>query len=236
MRKWWIVALAVLIAVGAAAGVMFRQQRIATENMAEAFELYNQWGVLPDGDWTDQEAIQRAIDAYDARWSQLRIGKHSYASTPADWQIYSRGGRYDISATLGGWSMDWVPLFVLNHVAKATIRSDAVWVEQKDDGNYWITAGVSLDEIQAKMAREDGVWKVEEDRNDGDAWMLKSYVLTDAQSAAALLEEWGNQMNADQKIALQDAAAITEQPYETLDAAIRAAKEINIDAFCPLRP
>ncbi len=43
-------------------------------------------------------------------------------------------------------------------------------------------------------------------------------------------------MNADQKIALQDAAAITEQPYETLDAAIRAAKEINIDAFCPLRP
>ena len=86
------------------------------------------------------------------------------------------------------------------------------------------------------MAREDGVWKVEEDRNDGDAWMLKSYVLTDAQSAAALLEEWGDQMNADQKIALQDAAAITEQPYETLDAAIRAAKEINIDAFCPLRP
>ena len=66
--------------------------------------------------------------------------------------------------------------------------------------------------------------------------MLKSYVLTDAQSAAALLEEWGDQMNADQKIALQDAAAITEQPYETLDAAIRAAKEINIDAFCPLRP
>ena len=236
MRKWWIVVLAVLIAAGAAAGVLFRQQRIATENMAEAFALYNQWGVLSDGDWTDQETLQRAIDAYDARWSQLWIEEHSYASTPEDWQIYSRGGRYDISAVLGGWSMEWSPLFALNHVAKAAIRSDAVWVEQKDDGNYWITAGVSLDEIQAKMAREDGVWKVEEDRNDGDAWMLKSYVLTDAQSAAVLLEEWGDQMNADQKIALQDAAAITEQPYETLDAAIRAAKEINIDAFCPLRP
>ena len=236
MRKWWIVVLAVLIAAGAAAGVLLRQQRTATGNMAEAFELYNQWGVLPDGDWTDREAIQRAIDAYDARWSQLRIGKHSYASTPEDWQIYSRGGRYDVSAALGGWSMDWAPLFVLNHVAKATIRSDAVWVEQKDDGNYWITAGVSLEEIQAKMAREDGVWKVEEDRNDGDAWMLKSYTLTDAQSAAALLEEWGDQMNADQKIALQDAATITGQPYETLDAAIRAAREIIIDAFCPLRP
>ena len=63
MRKWWIVVLAVLIAAGAAAGVLFRQQRIATENMAEAFELYNQWGVLSDGDWTDQETIQRAIDS-----------------------------------------------------------------------------------------------------------------------------------------------------------------------------
>ena len=235
MRKWWIAALAVLIAAGAAAGVLFRQQRTVAENLAKAYELNDQWGVLPDGEWSDQEAIQRAIDDYDARWNQLRIGKHPYASTPDDWQIYAHGGRYDVAATLGGWSMDWSPLFVLNHVAKATVRSDAVWVEQKDDGSYQITACVSLDEIQAKMAREDGVWKVEEERNNGDAWMLKSYVLTDAQSAAALLDEWGDQMNAAQKIALQNAAAITEQPYETLDAAVQAAREIHIDAFCPLR-
>lgn len=234
--KWWIVVLVVLIAAGAAVGVLVRQQRAATKNMAEAFVLNYQWGVLPNDDPADREAIQRAIDAYDARWSRLRTEEHYYASTPEDWQIYSRGGRYDISATLGGWSMDWSPLFVLDHVAKATIRFDSVWVEQLDDGSYHVFASTSLDEIQAKMAWEDGTWKVEEERNNGDAWILKSYMLTNAQSAAELLEEWGDQMNAAQKSALQNAAALTDQPYDTLDDAIAAAKEINIDAFCPLRP
>ena len=236
MRKRirWIAVFSVLIAIGTA--VLLRQQQIATRNMAEAYVQNDQWGVLPDGGLSDTDVIQRAIDAYDARWDQLHTEQHRYASTPEDWQIYSRGGRYDVSVTLGGWSMDWAPLFFLNHVAKATIRVDAVWVEKLDDGSYQVIACVSMDQIQAKMAREDGVWKVEEERNDGDAWMLKSYVLSGTQSAAELLEEWGNQMNANQKIALQNAAALTEQPYDNLDDAIQAAKNIKIDAFCPLRP
>ena len=66
--------------------------------------------------------------------------------------------------------------------------------------------------------------------------MMERYVLSSAQDAAELLTEWGPKMNAAQKSALQNAAALTEQAYESLDAAIQAANKIQIDKFCPLRP
>ena len=61
-------------------------------------------------------------------------------------------------------------------------------------------------------------------------------MLTDAQSAAELLREWDSKMNAAQKSALQDALQVTEQTYMTLEDAVTAARTIDIDAFCPLRP
>lgn len=75
-------------------------------------------------------------------------------------------------------------------MAKVTLRRDCVYIERDEDGKYHVTACVARDEVTAKMAREDGVWKEKEVRNGGDAWRLREYVLTDAQSAAALLEEW----------------------------------------------
>ena len=121
-------------------------------------------------------------------------------------------------------------------MAKVTLRRDCVYIERDEDGKYHVTACVARDEVTAKMAREDGVWKEKEVRNGGDAWMLREYVLTDAQSAAALLEEWDDKMNAAQKIALQDTLQVTEQTYSTLDDAVAAARTIDIDAFYPLRP
>lgn len=233
--KWWILVLAILIFAGAAVGII-REQRKASAVLAEAYIMYDQWGVLPEGDPSDPDAIQMAIDAYDARWNQLHIWGHPYNSTPEDWQIFSNAGRYDVSVTLGGWSEDWAPLFFLNQVAKVTVREDGVYIDQDENGNYHVTACVARDRVEAKMAREDGVWKEEEVRNSGDAWMLKRYVLTDAQSAAELLREWDDMMNAAQKSALQDALQVTEQTYSTLDDAVAAARTIDIDAFCPLRP
>lgn len=234
-RKWWILGLAVLVVAAAAVGII-REQREASAVLAESYIMYDQWGVLPEGDFSDPDAIQLAIDNYDTRWKQLHIGGHPFDSTLEDWQIFSNAGRYDISVTLGGWSEDWAPLFFLNHVAKVTVRKDCVFIEREEDGNYHITACIARDEVTAKMAREDGVWKEKEVRNDGDAWMLRRYVLTDAQSAAELLREWDNKMNAAQKSALQDALQVTEQTYSTLDDAVAAARTIDIDAFCPLRP
>lgn len=233
--KWWILVLAVLIVAGAAVGII-REQREASAVLAESYIMYDQWGVLPEGDPTDPDAIQMAIDNYDTRWKQLHIGRHPYNSTPEDWQIFSNAGRYDVSVTLGGWSEDWAPLFFLNHVAKVTVRKDCVYIERDEDDKYHITACIARDEVTAKMAREDGVWKEKEVRNDGDAWMLRRYVLTDAQSAAELLREWDNKMNAAQKSALQDALQVTERTYSTLDDAVAAARTIDIDAFYPLRP
>lgn len=233
--KWWILVLAILIVAGAAVGIV-REQKEASAVLAESYVMYDQWGVLPEGDPLDPDAIQLAIDAYDARWKQLHIWGHPYNSTPEDWQIFSRGGHYKVSVTLGSWSMDWAPLFFLNQVAKVTVRKDCVYIERGEDGKYRVTACVARDEVTAKMAREDGVWKEEEVRNSGDAWMLKRYVLTDAQSAAELLREWDSKMNAAQKSALQDALQVTEQTYSTLDDAVAAARTIDIDAFCPLRP
>ena len=198
--------------------------------------MYDQWGVLPEGDFSDPDAIQMAIDNYDTRWKQVHIGGHPYNSTPEDWQIFSSAGRYDVSVTLGGWSEDWAPLFFLNHVAKVTVRKDFVYIEQGNDGKYHITVCIARDEVTAKMAREDGVWKEKEVRNGGDAWMLRRYVLTDAQSAAELLREWDSKLNVAQKSALQDALQVTEQTHSNLDDAIVAARTIDIDAFCPLRP
>ena len=66
--------------------------------------------------------------------------------------------------------------------------------------------------------------------------MMERYVLSGAQDAAELLTAWGPKMNAAQKSTLQNAAALTEQSYESLDAAIQAANEIQINAFCPLHP
>lgn len=234
-RKWWILMLAVLIVAGAAVGIV-REQREASAVLAESYIMYDQWGVLPEGDFSDPDAIQMSIDAYDTRWKQLHIGGHPFDSTLEDWQIFSNAGRYDVSVTLGGWSEDWAPLFFLNHVAKVTVRKDCVYIERDEDGKYHITACIARDEVTAKMAREDGVWKEEEVRNGGDAWMLREYVLTDAQSAAELLEEWDNKMTAAQKSALQDALQVTEQTYSTLEDAVAAARTIDIDAFCPLRP
>lgn len=234
-RKWWILGLAVLVVAAAAVGII-REQREASAVLAESYIMYDQWGVLPEGDFSDPDAIQLAIDNYDTRWKQLHIGGHPFDSTLEDWQIFSNAGRYDISVTLGGWSEDWAPLFFLNHVAKVTVRKDCVFIEREEDGNYHITACIARDEVTAKMAREDGVWKEKEVRNDGDAWMLRRYVLTDAQSAAELLREWDNKMNAAQKSALQDALQVTEQTYSTLDDAVAAARTIDIDAFYPLRP
>ena len=127
MRKRirWILVLAVVIAIGAAAGIV-RAQREASAVLDESYIMYDQWGVLPEGDPSDPDAIQLAIDSYDTRWEQLHIGEHPFHSTPEDWQIYSNGGRYDVSVNLGGWSMDWTPLFFLNHVAKVTVREDCV--------------------------------------------------------------------------------------------------------------
>lgn len=234
-RKWWILGLAVLVVAAAAVGII-REQREASAVLAESYIMYDQWGVLPEGDFSDPDAIQLAIDNYDTRWKQLHIGGHPFDSTLEDWQIFSNAGRYDISVTLGGWSEDWAPLFFLNHVAKVTVRKDCVFIEREEDGNYHITACIARDEVTAKMAREDGVWKAKEVRNDGDAWMLRRYVLTDAQSAAELLREWDSKMNAAQKSALQDALQVTEQTYSTLDDAVAAARTIDIDAFYPLRP
>ena len=233
--KWWILVLAILIVAGAAVGIV-REQKEASAVLAESYVMYDQWGVLPEGDPSDPDAIQLAIDAYDARWNQLHILGHPYNSTPEDWQIFSHGGRYNVSVTLGSWSMDWAPLFFLNQVAKVTVREDGVYIDRDENGNYHVTACIARDQVEAKMAREDGVWKEEEVRNSGDAWMLKRYVLTDAQSAAELLREWDDKMNATQKSALQDALQVTEQTYSTLDDAVAAARTIDIDAFCPLRP
>lgn len=233
--KWWILGLAVLVVAAAAVGIV-REQRKASAVLAESYIMYDQWGVLPEGDFSDPDAIQMAIDNYDTRWRQLHIGGHPFNSTPEDWQIFSNAGRYDVSVTLGGWSEDWAPLFFLNHVAKVTVRKDCVYIERDEDDKYHITACIARDEVTAKMAREDGVWKEKEVRNDGDAWMLRRYVLTDAQSAAALLEEWDDKMTAAQKSALQDALQVTEQTYSTLDDAVAAARTIDIDAFYPLRP
>ena len=234
-RKWWILGLAVLIVAAAAVGII-REQRKASAVLAESYIMYGQWGVLPEGDFSDPDAIQMAIDNYDTRWKRLHVGGHPFDSTPEDWQIFSNAGRYDVSVTLGGWSEDWAPLFFLNHVAKVTVRKDCVYIERDEDDKYHITACIARDEVTAKMAREDGVWKEKEVRNDGDAWMLRRYVLTDAQSAAELLKEWDNKMNAAQKSALQDALQVTEQTYSTLDDAVAAARTIDIDAFYPLCP
>ena len=237
MRKriLWILVLAVVIIAGAAVGIV-REQREASAVLAEAYVMYDQWGMLPEGDPSDPDAIQLAIDSYDTRWNRLHIGEHPFNSTPVDWQIYANGGRYDVSVTLGDWSIDWAPLFFVNHVAKVTVREDCVYIERGEDGNYHVTACIARDEVEAKMAREDGVWKEEELRNGGDAWMLRRYVLTDAQSAAQLLSEWDDKMNVAQKSALQNAVQVTEQTYSTLDDAVTAARTIDIDAFCPLRP
>lgn len=233
--KWWILVLVIGMIAAAAVGII-REQRKASAVLAKSYIMYDQWGVLPEGDFSDPEAIRMAIDNYDTRWKQLHIGGHPFDSTLEDWQIFSSAGRYDVSVTLGSWSEDWAPLFFLNHVAKVTVRKDCVYVERGEDGKYHITACVARDEVEAKMAREDGVWKEKEVRNGGDAWMLRRYVLTDAQSAAELLREWDSKMNAAQKSALQDALQVTEQTYMTLEDAVTAARTIDIDAFCPLRP
>ena len=233
--KWWILVLAVLIVAGVAVGII-REQRKASAVLAESYIMYDQWGVLPEGDFSDPDAIQMAIDNYDTWWKQVHIGGHPYNSTPEDWQIFSSAGRYDVSVTLGGWSEDWAPLFFLNHVAKVTVRKDFVYIEQGNDDKYHITVCIARDEVTAKMAREGGVWKEKEVRNGGDAWMLRRYVLTDAQSAAELLREWDSKLNVAQKSALQDALQVTEQTHSNLDDAIVAARTIDIDAFCPLRP
>lgn len=99
-----------------------------------------------------------------------------------------------------------------------------------------MAACIARDEVRAKMAWKDGAWKVEAEQNDGDEWLLPRYVLSGTQSAAKLLEEWGDKMNAAQKISLQNAAEITQKHYDMLDEAVAAAREIDVDAFCPLHP
>jgi len=127
--KWWILVLVIGMIAAAAVGII-REQRKASAVLAKSYIMYDQWGVLPEGDPSDPEAIQTAIDSYDTRWKQLHIGGHPYNSTLEDWKIFSSAGRYDVSVTLGSWSEDWAPLFFLNHVAKVTVRKDCVYVER----------------------------------------------------------------------------------------------------------
>lgn len=234
MRKWkWLVAAAVLLAgVGIAVGMM--QLRDAAEAMAEAQLLLNRWGMYVDA--SSPEALEQAMWTYQEQWKQRYTIVCPFENTPESWCRESEEGRHLISASVGSWSAEWSPLFPINHVAKARVRSDFVWVERREDGSYHITACVARDELRASMVRENGSWKVSRWDNSGDAWMMERYVLSGAQDAAELLTAWGPKMNAAQKSALQNAAALTEQPYESLDAAIQAANEIQINAFCPLRP
>ncbi len=233
-KRKWIILGVLLVVLAAAVGITVRQQREASSVLAEAHVLYQQWGVMPDSDETD--AVQQAIDAYNARWNQLCTWAIPYENTPEAWQRDSQSDHNTVSVTLGSWSMDWAPLFLLNRVAKATVRTDSVYVEQAEDGSYRVAACIARDKVRAKMAWKDGAWKVEAEQNDGDEWMLPRYVLSGAQSAAKLLEEWDDKMNAAQKSALQNAAEITQTHYDTLDEAVAAAREIDVDAFCPLHP
>ena len=62
--KWWILVLVIGMIAAAAVGII-REQRKASAVLAKSYIMYDQWGVLPEGDPSDPEAIQMAIDSYD---------------------------------------------------------------------------------------------------------------------------------------------------------------------------
>ena len=71
-------------------------------------------------------------------------------------------------------------------------------------------------------------------------WILVLAVLIVAGVAVGIIREQrkasDSKLNVAQKSALQDALQVTEQTHSNLDDAIVAARTIDIDAFCPLRP
>lgn len=61
--KWWILVLVIGMIAAAAVGII-REQRKASAVLAKSYIMYDQWGRIAEGDPSDPEAIQMAIDSY----------------------------------------------------------------------------------------------------------------------------------------------------------------------------